>query len=189
MKLRLMSLYRSPASTIHTVALVPDVQHALMKWVALKLSREKSGVLIGGLAMSFYTKPRCTEDVNLLFLHKYDIPNEVAGFKKRVAAFQENKTHVLVEVHSPESINLPQDVASKVFATAVEYNGLKVASAQAMVVLKLYGSDTKRRELRCLADIEAILENSPKLSLSGWEHLVKKSHLEKFKDCKSRMTF
>lgn len=155
------------------IALVPEVQHALAQWIkstfGYKHPGAVPGILIGGLAMAFYAKPRETTDVDLLFLSDSDIPSGLDHFKRtRKGAFQEQQTHVEIEVCTPASINLPPAVARKVAQTADSYSGLKVASVEGMVVLKLFGSDTPRRALRDQADIQAILENFPSIDLSDW---------------------
>ena len=184
--LRRMSVYSSAVSDVKYAAMVPEVSHALMAWIKAKLPANESGVLIGGLAMSFYARPRETTDVDLLFLRKSDIPEQVAGFKRyRPGAFRENTTHVDIEVTTPDSFDLPQAVVDKVFDTAILHDGIRVASREAMVVLKLYGADTPRREFKDLADIVAILEVQP-VNLSAWTSLLKPHHLSKFADAKVR---
>jgi len=156
---RNMAKYRIAASSLEHVALVPEVQHALEAWVTAnkELSR---GVLIGGLAMSFYTKPRYTEDVDILFLSVKDIPETVAGFKRyRPGAFEENKTQVSIEVVTPASFTLmPDAVADKVFRSAVAFGNLKVASREGMIALKLCSAQDKRRKLKDLADVVELLD-------------------------------
>lgn len=56
-------------------AIVPEVRNALAAWVKAK----GAGILIGGLALSFYIKPRYTEDVDLLFMTDTEVPDEVPG--------------------------------------------------------------------------------------------------------------
>jgi len=113
---------------------VPEVQAALKDWV----KNDTNGVLIGGNAMSYHGKPRATMDVDILFLQKNDIPLSVNGFKRtRDGAFQHNDTHVEVEVVSPESINISRELADMVFETAMESDGVKVASPSGIVALKL----------------------------------------------------
>jgi hypothetical protein len=156
-----MQVYVKAVSDIGHVALVPEVQHALAKWIESKIDAPAThGVLIGGLAMSFYTRPRATTDVDLLFLSNSDIPGEVAGFKRyRNGAFQEYKTQVDIEVTTPESfVTLPQSLAQEVINTAVFHGGIKVASLCGMIALKLCGAMTPKRKLKDLADVAALVE-------------------------------
>jgi hypothetical protein len=113
---------------------IPEVVSALKDWI----KNNDNGVLIGGNAISYYGKPRATTDVDILFLHKDDIPATVIGFKRtRAGAFQHNSTHVEVEVVTPESINISQELANKVFETSISTDGAKVASPSGLVALKL----------------------------------------------------
>lgn len=115
--------------------LVPEVAEALKDLARVDL---QGGVLIGGSALAFYVKPRYTEDINLLYASRADIPDELSGFKRtRLGAFQHNKTHVEVEVVSPESINGNPQLIQQVIADAVESNGIKIVSKSGLVAMKL----------------------------------------------------
>ena len=172
-----MTPYKNAVTATKHVALVPEVQHAFEVWFHQSgLNVKTAGVLIGGLAMSFYRPPRYTEDIDILFLHQSDIPNELPKFKRiRPGAFQENHTQVEIEVVTPVSFqDLPVVVVQKVIDTAVLHNGVKVASREAMVVLKLYSSFARHRRLKDLADVESLVINqSPSISLNDW-HLEPK---------------
>jgi hypothetical protein len=97
-------------------------------------------ILIGGVALSYYVKPRTTQDIDVLFLYKEDIPNEINKFKRtRNGAFQHNKTHVEVEVVTPNMINIPFNVAQKIFDTSLKNNNqISIASPSGLVVSKLF---------------------------------------------------
>jgi hypothetical protein len=113
-----------------------EVLSALTDWERYYIENE--GVLIGGLALSFYVKPRMTFDIDVLFLHKKYIPSEVTRFKKhRTGAFQHNITHVEVEVLSPETINTEQHIVDTIFKTSVEIDGFRIASPNGIIALKL----------------------------------------------------
>ena len=150
-----------------SLALVPEVGHALSEWI--KKNPHSKGVLIGGLALSLYAKPRYTEGVDLLFLAESDIPDEVEGFRRaRGHAFEEKKFQVEVEVNTASQINLPENIAQKVFDTAHSVNGLRIASVEALVVMKLFGSLTPKRKHKDLGDIQRILEEHPDVSIDDW---------------------
>ena len=162
------SMQQAVCST-RNAAMVPEVQHALTAWI--KQRAKNSGVLIGGLAMSFYSKPRYTEDADFLFLSDEDIPDQAVGFKRtRKGAFENQKTGVEVEVCTPASINLPHAIAQKVFATALDYDGVRVASIEGLIALKLVGSEVAKRHHRDLGDIQTLIESNrgKDLSLSDW---------------------
>lgn len=121
-------------------------------------------ILVGGLALSFYVKPRYTQDIDYLFLSPNDIPNEVVGFKRtRRYAFQHNKTHVEIELLTNESINVSQELVNKVFATARESNETKIASPTALVAMKL-----QRLKLQDKADIVELIKTGQVEDLEDW---------------------
>lgn len=115
-KLRNMKFSRSAASDLDHISLVPEVNRALSKWIKGKTEHLAPGVLIGGLALSFYSPPRETTDIDLLFLSDEQIPEKVDGFKRhRPHGFEEKKTQVEVEVEvfTPSSIGIPRSVADR----------------------------------------------------------------------------
>jgi len=129
-----------------------EVLQALSDWI----SNSKSDfVIIGGLALSYYIKPRMTMDVDVLFLSSEDIPDKVEDFKRhRPSTFQHNKTHVEVEVITPKLINTSIELIKKVFETAENQNGVKIASPSGIVALKL-GRFNRQDQ----ADIENLKQN------------------------------
>jgi hypothetical protein len=136
--------------SLYESILYPEVVSALNDWISLGV---KDCVLIGGVALSYYVKPRTTEDVDILFLSKDDIPTTLVNFKRtRLGAFQHNKTHVEIEVVTPETINLPIDIAKKIFTTSNESNGIRVASPSGIIACKL-GRFNRRDQ----ADIEDLI--------------------------------
>ena len=176
-RLRSMESFRVAASSVNNVALIPEVQHALTSWIKRTVPNER-GVLIGGLAMAFYAPPRTTQDVDMLYLHSSDIPGEVVGFKyHRKGAFQENTTHVEVEVVAADTIGIPSSVAKRVVDTAVTYDGVKVASLQALIVLKLYGAKEPRRRFKDLGDVQRLLEHNRAININLGEWSLSKQQM------------
>lgn len=113
---------------------VPEVELAFKDFIKSNIN----GIVIGGCAVDFYIRPRSTMDIDILFLSKNQVPNEIPGFKKiRTNAFQHNKTHVEVEIVYPELINISKELVQKVIDTAEEHDGIKVASPTGLVALKL----------------------------------------------------
>ncbi len=161
-------------SLLESVA-VPEVEEALRDWIFYA----NEGILIGGCAMSYYSKPRATMDVDVLFLNNSDIPNMVNKFKRiRQGSFQHNNTHVEVEVISPESINIPDNLAKMVYSTATISNGFKIASPSGIVALKL-----QRLKRNDIGDIVAMIETG-KVDLNGWP--LSSKNLEDFEEIKTR---
>jgi hypothetical protein len=158
--------------------LVPEVGQALSDW--LSAFRKDSWVLIGGLALSYYGKPRTTTDLDILLLSTTDIPRRLEGFKRtRSQAFQHSKTHVEVEAWSPASVNMPQDVAQKIFDTSVVRDGVRIASREGLIASKL-----SRFKLQDQADMATLLELGD-MDLKGWPLPIE--WRTRFEDLKSRM--
>ena len=121
------------------------------------------GILIGGLALSYYVKPRMTQDIDILLMSDADIPVSVSKFKKtRDHAFQHNRTHVEVEAVTPEYVNTNRSVFEKVASTARESDGFKIASPSGLVALKL-----GRFSMQDQADIVALI-NHETIDLTGF---------------------
>jgi len=132
--------------------IAPEIVSAIKTWIG---SAEVPGVLIGGLALSFYTKPRYTADVDVLYATDSDIPTSIAGFKKiRGHAFQHNQTHVEVEVLSPEFLGVPKGLVNRIVQTAETSNGMRIASKSGLVALKL-----QRGDLQDQADIQNLVRS------------------------------
>lgn len=146
--------------TLTESIVVPEVGAAVNDWV--KASPDGQWLLIGGNVVGFYTRPRATMDVDVLFRSE-EIPPQVVGFKRtRHHAFQHNDTHVEVEALTPGFINLSPELVRKVFDTATEIHGVSIPSPSGLVALKLV-----RSSLQDIADIEAIAKNQD-VDLSGW---------------------
>ena len=178
-------MYASSVDSIHHVAILPEVQETLLKWVKTKVGQVAPGVLIGGLAMSFYAAPRYTQDVDLLFLSSGDIPLAVDGFKRiRPGAFMEKVTHAEVEVDSPQSFDsLPQAVAEEVYRTAVVYEGIRVASRHGMIALKLCAAHNPKRRHKDLGDVQALIKDQPNIWTDMVEWPLTKSAFEFLEEC------
>jgi hypothetical protein len=140
--------------SLYESILNPEVEKAMRKWeqcVPLK------GVLIGGLALAYYVKPRMTIDADFLFLSAGDIPSEVDGFKRtRPSAFMHKETHVEFEVLAPEKINMPIELAKKIIETAKKQDNVFVASREGLIASKL-----ERFKFQDRADINALLQLGP----------------------------
>jgi hypothetical protein len=140
--------------SLYESILNPEVERAMRKW---EQCVPLQGVLIGGLALAYYIKPRMTIDADFLFLSAGDIPSEVDGFKRtRPSAFMHKETHVEFEVLAPEKINMPIELAKKIIETAKKQNNVFVASREGLISSKL-----ERFKLQDRADINALLQLGP----------------------------
>lgn len=148
-----MNIINNNNRSLFESVIMPEVELALKNWIE---NNNSNCVLIGGLALSFYVKPRTTTDVDILFLSYKNIPEKVDKFKKhRNLAFQHNLTHVEVETVTPESINVPIEVVEKVFETAILSNNIKIASPSGLIALKLFRFNRQDQ-----ADIENLIINT-----------------------------
>jgi len=164
-RLRNMSLMNATTNAGRSLlqsVMAPQVQYALGKWI----KQAHRGLLIGGLALSYYVKPRYTADIDLLFRCEEEVPDEVRGFERRdVHTFQEWRHRVEVKVMTAAMLKpqVPEAVILKLFETAVESSGLSIVSKEGLAALKLYGERMQDR-----ADIVALLRSYPTLDLAGW---------------------
>lgn len=130
-----LSKHQDGTRSLHESIAIPEVAATLKDWIA---KSEAPGVVIGGCAASFHAVPRYTMDLDVLYLTTADIPDEVQDFKRhRDGAFLHKATHVEVEVTHPAAINLDPALANAVYQTAEVINGIRIASASAVVALKL----------------------------------------------------
>lgn len=138
---------------------IPEVIAAATDWLGVC----KSGVLIGGNAISYHGVPRATMDIDILFKLESDIPDAVNGFERtRAGAFQHNKTHVEVEVITPKSVNISPALVDKVFATSMVVKGVRIASVSGLVALKL-----QRLKNHDIGDIVSMIKTG-KVDLTGF---------------------
>ena len=139
MKLRDLRKCNGPndgTRTLFESILADAVLTAFTDWCGA--TSTKDFVVIGGLALSYYGKPRTTVDADLLFLTRDRVPFYVEGFKKnRPSAFIHKDTHMEVEVLTPETINLPRHIAEKIHETARVDGKVRVASPSGLIVSKL----------------------------------------------------
>jgi hypothetical protein len=145
----------------------PEVIVALRDWVRSTKSSvtgEAAGVVIGGLGLSYHCKPSYTHDVDLLFLGVVDIPHAVRGFTRTAPGeFRHDRTQVEVHVAIPSSIGMPGEIAEHVIRTAYLSNGIRVATASALVAMKLFGL----RRVQDEADVVVLIKTG-QVDLSGW---------------------
>ena len=153
--------------TLVQSVLVPEVRIALKDWASgtpTWNSKVRRALLIGGLAVSYYVRPRATMGIELLFLSADQVPNEVPGFKRiRSHAFRHNLTHVEVEVRGASFLMLPRELHLSLLGTAVnDESGFYVPSPTGLIALKLF-----RFSRQDQADIEALVNFATKEVVSG----------------------
>jgi len=158
--MRKLSVPNDGTRTLVESIAIPEVAKALRDF---EMGVGDNCVLVGGCALCYYTRPRMTTDIDVLFLKSADIPTTINKFKhNRLHAFEHRQTGVEVEVLTPEHINLPKDIAEKVFSTAILANGLKIASPTGLVAMKL-----QRLKFNDIGDIIGLIETG-RVDLTGW---------------------
>lgn len=145
----------------HHSVVVPEVRSALADFI--RGAPADTYVIVGGIAVSHWTRPRSTMDVDVLLMSKDGLV--VDGFKKaREHALVHRDTHVEVETLTPSFIRTDEQRAAKIFETAVGIgDGAKVASPQALVVMKL-----KRLSHQDKADIDSLVKEFGKPDPHFW---------------------
>jgi hypothetical protein len=165
-QIRLRALRRLPSSTLVEASIDPEVHKTLLHW---KKSGNPTGILIGGIAMSFYAKPRYTQDIDVLFKSESHVPDSAQGFRKhRKGVFEDKLTGVEVEVVNPSSFNPPLSIVlvRKILDTASVKDGVLVASAEGLIALKLHAAtNNPKRELQDTGDIANILIHQHHITL------------------------
>ena len=153
-----------------------DIYQTLEDWKQ-QVKKDKY-VLIGGLAYSYYLRPRYTEDIDLIFLSYKDIPNQVYKFRKhRKHAFEHIKTNVEIELLTPEHIKEDITLFQRVFDTAIESDGIKIASPMALIAMKLGRfSDLDQADIKNL--YKYCLENNMNTDISLFN--LDKDRIDKF---------
>lgn len=134
-----------------------EVLLALKQWSS---TAPTNYVLIGGLALSYYNVVRYTQDVDVIYIDKTQIPIDVIGFKHyRPSAFLHLKTHVEIEVTSPELFtSISTLLVQQVFDTSILIDGIKIASKSGIVALKAQAMRSGSKGAQDKADILSLLE-------------------------------
>jgi len=136
-----------------------EIITALEDWKKSKID----AVLVGGVALSFYVKPRMTQDIDFLFEKDSEIPETIPGFKKiRKHSFQHYNTHVEIKTLSPEFLSQSNITVTKVFETSIISNGIKIASPSGLIAMKL-----GRLTMQDKADIMELIKNNS-IDLTGF---------------------
>jgi hypothetical protein len=134
-KSKWLNPYRKEFRSLFESIIPLEVIEALKDW---QQNTDNESVLIGGLCLSYYERPRYTEDIDFIFLREEDIPNEVHKFTKcREHVFRHKKTGVEVETITPSVINSTKKLFQKIFKTSLLSDGVRIASPMAIVYMKI----------------------------------------------------
>jgi len=139
--------------------IVPEVADSLQNWS----NSFNSGAIIGGIATSYHGKPRVSMEIDLLVQNMNDV---------------HHSNHAYIKLHDPESINLNPILAKEVIDSAIESDGVKIASPSGIVALKL-----QRLKRHDIGDIVDMIETG-KVDLTGFT--LSKKNIEDFEEIKTR---
>jgi hypothetical protein len=131
-KLTKMQAINDGTRTLIESIMMPELIAALREWA----NSGSGGVLIGGLGLSYHVRPRFTQDIDFLFLEPTDAPEAVPGFCRISSSIVEHlQTHVLVNIVSPSSVSIPEEIAEQIVLTATLSNRIRVATPSGLVAL------------------------------------------------------
>jgi hypothetical protein len=149
-KLTKMQTINDGTRTLIQSIMMPEVIAALRDWA----NSGSGGVLIGALGLSYHVRPRFTQDIDFLFLEPTDAPEAVSGFCRTTSSiFEHLQTHVLVNIDSPSSMSIPEEIAEQIILTSTRSNRIRVAAPSGLVALKLF-----RLSAQDKADIVALVK-------------------------------
>jgi hypothetical protein len=145
--------------TLFESVMMSEIIVALRDWS----KAQAGGVLIGALGLSYYARPRMTQDIDFLFLHDEDVPVSVKKFTRTGDhAFQHDATHVEINLMTTERVNAPLEVVQRVIEAATESDGIKIASASGLAALKLF-----RLSMQDKADLAALVKTG-RVNVNGF---------------------
>jgi hypothetical protein len=149
----------------------PDVKKSFKEF--LKLNKEEFA-LCGGLAVSVYTQPRTTMDVDILIHGNIEtILDQIKSKFKKLSSFsvEDKKSGVEIEMLTGRVINTEQTLIEAAIKNAndVEFEGsvVKVISPKYLIALKL-GRAVKnipRKSAMDVSDIEGLVSNYGKIDI------------------------
>lgn len=138
-----------------------DMVPASIRDVAKKMSGElaKRGIphaVIGGMAVSAFSPPRTTNDVDFLISESDAGVAEEFGETTPVSGNHLQGVSVEVDGHPIDLMFLPDDLPGEVLSSGPKVDGIPVLSAQALVLLKMKAARTKD-----VGDVVEILKARP----------------------------
>lgn len=150
-------------NTIHSIVSITEsieLKSALYDIINILDKNNIDYALIGGLALSFLTQPRATQDIDIILKSEDDLSRLKLSlddkFKKyRSHAIEHKRTGVEIELLTPSFLNIDQSIFDIAINTAKKQKYkdgfVNVIDHNAIVALKLF-----RASRRDLADIEDV---------------------------------
>jgi hypothetical protein len=159
-----MPILKRPALQLREAALNSDVCRTLECLAA----QTPNGALIGTLAMNFHRQLRYRLSFTMLFGSDADIELPLDFVRRSPVLCINRATGVKVLTFTPKTSGIPNNVVRRVLDTAKLFDGMRVATAEGLAVVKLYASLSRRRMSGELADVQDLLECYPEMDLMDW---------------------
>ncbi len=119
----------------------------------------------------------------LLFASEDDVALPSGFVRHSPLLCKHGTTGVEILTFTPETAGVPTGVVERVLNTADLHDGMRVASAEGLAVVKLYASLTLRQKSAELADVQDLLERYPVMDLDDW-HLPPELQ-RRFEECRA----
>jgi hypothetical protein len=163
-----LTMLNSTISQIDAIRCLTENKGPLGKALA-DLTMQAQGIrwaLVGGLAASFHSVPRSTQDVDIILGSEEEIKKltGLIGFKmSRQHALIHRETGVEIELLTPEFLKLDPKLFELALSSIVVRDGVPVVGREALVALKL-----QRASHQDLADIQNIIKAGGPVDLAGF---------------------
>lgn len=148
-------------------------------------------ILIDGLVYGYYSKPRASNELDLIFLVKDDVPQNIPKFKKKNEdTYIHIKTKVEVKVVNYKTLNKSLSFYNKILENSITSDDIRIASPESVLIYQII-KKSKRENIKYYSDLEIsiiasyIYANNLSVSLKDYEltnkekSVFEKSFLEK----------
>ena len=136
-------------------------------------------ILMGDLALSYYIKPRFSNEIEILLIDNSVSTIKVDTFEQlNEFLFRHIKTNIIIKLVTNGLLKLPKEIYLKVIETAQISDKIKITSPFGIVALKIESFNLQNK-----ADIGALLQLNL-IDLKDFE-ILKESSIEKYKKLKT----
>ena len=136
-------------------------------------------ILMGDLALSYYIKPRFSDEIEILLIEESKSSQIIDGFEQiNEYLFRHIKTSITLKLVTNKLLKLPEEIYLKVIETVQLSDKIKIASPFGIVIFKIESFNLQDK-----ADIGSLLKLNF-IDLNDFEILKEKS-IEKYKQLTS----
>lgn len=121
----------------------PGVRDVAKKMAGELSSRGIPYAVIGGVAVSAYSPPRTTQDVDFLIPEAHASVAEEFGETTPVSGMHLQGVSVKVDGHDVDLMFLPDDLPEAILSAGPTVDGIRVLAPEALIALKLKAGRTK----------------------------------------------